>query len=396
MNIRFVEEAQQEFLDAISFYGEARAGLGRRFTEQVDRSVLWIAAHPELYRLRAGGYVRINLRIFPYYLPYIVRGQTLWVLAVAHGGRQPNYRIARRPELSWPRNPWRPQRPARGFTDPSAPLIAALHRGTITLNVMTSASYTFLRTIFSALVCIFLSAVSVSHAQNLLTNPGFEGTGTGSTTGWNAGGGTISASAAQKRSGFYSGLDANRTATWNSIYRNLLPLVSPGKSYRYLVWVRLGAGAEATTSLVIAKTDGGPRSYTTLKSAFVTSTGWNQLSGIFTYSPRGTATELIACGDDAKMVIDEVTVDLAVQGSPITQKASGFLHGLGDMQPSQAHYEPLKPRIQRFPAFLGSPNMLGAPSGFSAPGYMNRLKAVGARQQIVLSDEYMWFGHHQA
>ena len=53
MNIRFVEEAQREFLDAISFYEEARAGLGRRFKDEVDRSVLWIADHPELDRLHA-------------------------------------------------------------------------------------------------------------------------------------------------------------------------------------------------------------------------------------------------------------------------------------------------------------------------------------------------------
>lgn len=417
---------------------------------------------------------------------------------------------------------------------------------------MKSISFSAL---FTALSCLFLAAATVGSAQNLLTNPSFEGTGTGSTAGWNAGGGTISASAAQQRSGFYSGLDANRTATWNSIYRNLLPLVSPGKSYRYSVWVRLGVGAAATTNLVIAKTDGNPRSYTTLQAASATSTGWIQLAGVFTYAPTGTATELIAyvdcaaatrdvymddasfelmdnvlvngdfekgtteswsgagsasigintgekhggtysgyvsgrtdnwhgawlnglrttlvsgktyrvslwvkpagnsalkvqlttkqtnggtdsygpllqervcasgewselsggfkyinnnttalsfylyCNDDkissyyvddAKFVIDEVTVDLAAQGAPITQKATGFLHGLADMLPTPVHYEALKPRIQRFPAFLGSPNILGAPSGFSAPGYMNRLKAVGARQQIVLSDEYEWFGH---
>lgn len=91
MTIRFAEEAQREFLDAISHYEEARGGLGRRFKNEVDRCVLWIAEHPELYRLRPGGYRRINLRVFPYYVPYIVRGQILWILAVAHGYRKPLY-----------------------------------------------------------------------------------------------------------------------------------------------------------------------------------------------------------------------------------------------------------------------------------------------------------------
>ena len=100
MIIRFVEEAQSEFLDAISGYEEARAGLGARFKDEVDRCVLWIAEHPELYRLRAGGYRRINLRVFPYYIAYIVRGETLWVLAVAHGKRKPLYWISRRDEVA--------------------------------------------------------------------------------------------------------------------------------------------------------------------------------------------------------------------------------------------------------------------------------------------------------
>jgi hypothetical protein len=65
VTIRFVEEAQSEFLDAITSYEEARAGLGRQFKDQVDRSVSWIADHPQLYRLRPGGYRRINLRVFP-------------------------------------------------------------------------------------------------------------------------------------------------------------------------------------------------------------------------------------------------------------------------------------------------------------------------------------------
>ena len=98
MKIRFVEEAQAEFLDAISYYEEARPGLGLRFKNEVERCVLWISDHPGLYRLRSNTHRRINLRVFPYYLPYIVRGETLWVLAVAHASRKPNYWIARRNE----------------------------------------------------------------------------------------------------------------------------------------------------------------------------------------------------------------------------------------------------------------------------------------------------------
>ena len=100
MTIRFVDEAQREFLDAISDYEEARASLGQRFKDEIDRCILWIADHPDLYRLRAGGYRRIKLRVFPYYIPYIVRAETLWILAVAHGNRKPLYWISRRNQVA--------------------------------------------------------------------------------------------------------------------------------------------------------------------------------------------------------------------------------------------------------------------------------------------------------
>jgi plasmid stabilization system protein ParE len=96
VTIRFVEEAQREFLDAIFDYEAARPGLGRRFKDEVDQNILWLANHTDLYRPRSGSYRRINLRVFPYYIPYIVREQTLWVLAIAHAGQKPLYWISRR------------------------------------------------------------------------------------------------------------------------------------------------------------------------------------------------------------------------------------------------------------------------------------------------------------
>ena len=102
MTIRFVAEAQHELLDAMSYYEEARIGLGQRFKDEVDRSIPWIADHPEICRLRRGGYRRIDLRVFPYSIPYVVRHETLWVLAVAHGSRKPAYWISRRGEVLGP------------------------------------------------------------------------------------------------------------------------------------------------------------------------------------------------------------------------------------------------------------------------------------------------------
>jgi hypothetical protein len=41
------------------------------------------------------GYRRVNLRVFPYYVAYIVRDPTIWVLSIAHGHSLPEYWIDR-------------------------------------------------------------------------------------------------------------------------------------------------------------------------------------------------------------------------------------------------------------------------------------------------------------
>ena len=100
MKISFVDEAQLELLDAISFYEQARPGLGRRFKDELDLRLQRLRDHPEACQVRKGGYRRLNLTVFPYYIPYILRAETLWVLAVAHSRRKPEYWIERRLRLN--------------------------------------------------------------------------------------------------------------------------------------------------------------------------------------------------------------------------------------------------------------------------------------------------------
>ena len=88
-------EAVRELDDAIDYYDEREAGLGRRLRDEVDRYIRWIAQHAEVPRVRPGGYRRVNLKIFPYYIAYVLRDDTLWILAIAGGYRKPEYWIGR-------------------------------------------------------------------------------------------------------------------------------------------------------------------------------------------------------------------------------------------------------------------------------------------------------------
>jgi plasmid stabilization system protein ParE len=91
MTYIFLPDAQEElFTVALDFELEQR-GLGQRFREEADRVVNTIVQNPLLWRQRQGGYRRVNFPIFPYYIVYVVRGQTIVIIAVAHGSRKPEY-----------------------------------------------------------------------------------------------------------------------------------------------------------------------------------------------------------------------------------------------------------------------------------------------------------------
>lgn len=95
MNLRILDEAAAEFADAIARYESIESGLGVRLKEEVKSVVAWVADQPELPRVRSKGYRRVNLKVFPYYIAYIIHSDVIWVLAVAHSARLPEYWITR-------------------------------------------------------------------------------------------------------------------------------------------------------------------------------------------------------------------------------------------------------------------------------------------------------------
>ena len=85
---------------AIVYYEEQQAGLGLRLKDEVDQHVNWILGNSSVPQIRKGGYRRVNLKVFPYYIAYIIREDTLWILAIAHAHRNPEYWVKRKIEIS--------------------------------------------------------------------------------------------------------------------------------------------------------------------------------------------------------------------------------------------------------------------------------------------------------
>ncbi len=82
--------------DAVAYYEEQQAELGLRLKDEVNRHVNWIVENSTVPQIRKGGHRCVNLKVFPYYIAYIVREDTLWIIAIAHSHRKPEYWIKRK------------------------------------------------------------------------------------------------------------------------------------------------------------------------------------------------------------------------------------------------------------------------------------------------------------
>jgi plasmid stabilization system protein ParE len=91
MILDFLPEAAAEFHEAVEYYESRQDGLGTRFRNEVLEVCRLIVQQPTLWRERAGGYRRVNFPVFPYYIPYFIRGDRILIAAVAHGHRRPKY-----------------------------------------------------------------------------------------------------------------------------------------------------------------------------------------------------------------------------------------------------------------------------------------------------------------
>ena len=100
METRIVAEAEFELGVAIARYEEIEAGLGLRLKDEARAAIAWIEAHADVPRIRPAGYRRVNLKIFRYFIAYVVREKTIWILAIAHGHRRPEFWKVRASQIS--------------------------------------------------------------------------------------------------------------------------------------------------------------------------------------------------------------------------------------------------------------------------------------------------------
>ena len=90
-------DAAAELEEAVAYYEERNRGLGLDFLTVVNDTVLGIRQNPELgARYKNTRLRHLVVRRFPYVLFYREYDDVIWIAAVAHGRRRPDYWTRRR------------------------------------------------------------------------------------------------------------------------------------------------------------------------------------------------------------------------------------------------------------------------------------------------------------
>lgn len=91
MRIRLAKSARKELVEAIQYHEKERAGIGEELAEEIDRVVRLIAERPMVGSDIGKGERKFTVDRFRYNVIYRIEEKTLFVLAIAHHRRKPNY-----------------------------------------------------------------------------------------------------------------------------------------------------------------------------------------------------------------------------------------------------------------------------------------------------------------
>jgi plasmid stabilization system protein ParE len=95
MNVIFDILARLELDDATEYYDLEQPGLGKRFRNEVKQGIRRIRDYPIAWSKEKGDVRRYVLHKFPYKILYSIEDGYIYIIAIAHGHRRPNYWIDR-------------------------------------------------------------------------------------------------------------------------------------------------------------------------------------------------------------------------------------------------------------------------------------------------------------
>ena len=91
MRVEFFPAAEQELMEATDYYESKLRSLGFEFIKELERVVAVLEELPSLGERLDTIHRRVPLRRFPYAVIFRVKGEVIFVVAVAHRRRKPRY-----------------------------------------------------------------------------------------------------------------------------------------------------------------------------------------------------------------------------------------------------------------------------------------------------------------
>ncbi len=95
MTVLFDPLAASEYNDAYEYFEAQKKGLGEKFRLSVWAGISILEQFPEIGEEVRPGIRKILLKHFPYKLIYSVTDRIVYIIAVSHGHREPDYWIDR-------------------------------------------------------------------------------------------------------------------------------------------------------------------------------------------------------------------------------------------------------------------------------------------------------------
>ena len=87
----FHPEAGAEYTQAVEYYAGIRSDLGNRFYDEIERLVSEIGRHPDRFFRFSPPARRALSREFPNSVVYLEQSDGVWIVAVMHAKRRPDY-----------------------------------------------------------------------------------------------------------------------------------------------------------------------------------------------------------------------------------------------------------------------------------------------------------------
>ncbi len=98
MKIVFAKLAKLELEDAIAYYELEYSGLGINFKNEVTKSLDRIKKYPEAGAVERNEIRKSIIHKFPYKILYSIETNHIFIIAIAHHHRKPDYWVERKSE----------------------------------------------------------------------------------------------------------------------------------------------------------------------------------------------------------------------------------------------------------------------------------------------------------